>query len=64
MLSLLATHKLHRLYVVNEAVEPIGLITLTDVLKLLCNEVRRSGLRVDNTPFLSQLFQHSFEIPL
>ena len=53
MLSLLATHKLHRLYVVNEAVEPIGLITLTDVLKLLCNEVRRSGLMVDNTPFLS-----------
>jgi CBS domain-containing protein len=40
VLSLLATHKLHRLYVVNETVEPIGLITLTDVLKLLCNEVR------------------------
>jgi CBS domain-containing protein len=40
VLSLLATHKLHRLYVVNEAVEPIGLITLTDVLKLLCNEVQ------------------------
>ena len=45
VLSLLATHKLHRLYVVNEAVEPIGLITLTDVLKLLCNEVRRGQPR-------------------
>jgi CBS-domain-containing membrane protein len=38
VLSLLANHKLHRLYVVDEAVAPIGLITLTDVLKLLCSE--------------------------
>lgn len=39
MLTLLATHKLHRLYVVDEETAPIGLITLTDVLKLLCTEV-------------------------
>jgi 5'-AMP-activated protein kinase regulatory gamma subunit len=38
VLQLLTQHRLHRLYVVDQDTAPIGLITLTDVLRRLCNE--------------------------
>jgi len=38
VLQLLVKHRLHRLYVVDQDTAPIGLITLTDVLRRLCSE--------------------------
>ena len=40
VLQLLTAHRLHRLYVVDgsEALRPIGLITLTDVLRKLADD--------------------------
>ena len=38
VLTLLVEHRLHRLYVVTAELQPVGLITLSNVLRKVCEE--------------------------
>lgn len=41
VLGLLAEHRLHRLHVIDECSRPVGMVTITDLLRVIvgCNEL-------------------------
>lgn len=41
VLALLAEHRLHRLHITDERQRPVGIVTLTDLLRIIvgCNEL-------------------------
>jgi hypothetical protein len=57
VLALLAQHRLHRLHVIDERQRPVGIVTITDLLRVIvgCNELLEALGPVSMLAFLSNL---------